>query len=281
MQANTLTGVRGLDRDVLIRLSYEDLLRACSTNKSLSAYCRDDNFWKDFLQNKFPSIKSKKFVTYTYPTWRDYAEVIFTNANLYETPAGTLSEEMKEAIIDTMINDNATADQLQYLSAIALPYIKALKVRRGDIVRFDDLGTDYDSGKFIYNGESLESIGWYMDSYGYLTGNFTVEEFIDPSRWFTGNPRPIAGNNQVVLNLTNPVYQLVEAQPKYIIVRIDNVYYTIVPSPGYYEDIDWSQPDLFEFHICAFDKDNDVTNDDVYDEIRGAFKGYVLIDERE
>lgn len=281
MQAGTLTGFKGLDYDVLIRLSYEDLLSTCTTNVSLSRYCRDDNFWRDFLRNKFPSIITKTFGTYTYPTWRDYAEVLFTNAKLFDIPESTLSEEMKVSIMDTMINDAATAEQLQYLNSIALPYIKALRVRCGDIVRFNDLGTDYNSGKFIYNGESLESLGWYMDSYGYMTGKFPIEEFIDPSRWFAGDPRPIAANTQVVLNLTNPIYQLVEAQTKYIIVRIDNVYYTIVPSPGYYEDTDWSQPDLFEFHTCAFDKDDAVTNDDVYDEIRAAFKGYVLVDERE
>lgn len=93
MQA--FTGNKQTDLEVLKLLSYEDVLQSCRTNKYLAALCRDDNTWRLYLQNKFPSIVNKHFLLangnmYFYPTWRNYADVIFTNSQVFEMPMDTV-----------------------------------------------------------------------------------------------------------------------------------------------------------------------------------------------
>lgn len=268
MQANTLTGVRGLDRDVLIRLSYEDLLRACTTNVSLSKYCRDDNFWRDFLVNKFPSITSKKLTyeeltVYNYETWRQYAEIIFTNAKLIVIPSGSVPADLQKV--------RGISKQLQSLNEIARPYLK--NIRRGDIVEF----TDSNRYKCIYDGAKLEYLKDREKHIGTVPRDYKLNEFIDPGRWFT--EKQIINNKKVWADFKDPIYQIVTVQSKYIIVKRDNIYYTITPTVGAFERIRWSNSNFridLEFHY-SYDIDGTYVANPIYDDVRSNFKGYVLI----
>jgi hypothetical protein len=269
MQAGTLTGVRGLDRDVLIRLSYEDLLRACTTNRGLSAYCRDDNFWKDFLQNKFPSITTKNltlrygFPVYNYKTWRQYAEVIFTNAKLIVIPSGSVPADLKTI--------SKTSKQFKALNEIARPYL--INVKRGDIVEF----ADSNNYKCIYDGAKLEYLDKRPNQQDMLPRGYKLNEFIDPGRWFTEHQ--ITGNTRVWVDFRDPIYQIVTVQPKYIIVKRDNIYHTITPTVDAFERTVWSKTtvriDLY--YTYSYDIDGTYVANPIYDDIRSNFKGYVLI----
>lgn len=287
MQAGTLTGIRGLDRDVLIRLSYEDLLRACTTNVSLSRYCRDDDFWREFLVNKFPSITTKTFGSYTYPSWREYAEVIFTNARLITIPIGTVP-----TIIQRFANRALGMPNILFreLKEISQPYLKDAHARRGDIVEFEDLANpdltrSYDTAKCIYNGVEIDELGhgWLSDAT--VPHQYKLNEFIDPSRWFTVSfgTKPISNNTVVYADFSDVnMYDIMNVQKKYLIVKTGNVYYTIVRQPTDFISRNW--PSEYVRGSLAvgsgryvYDIDGRITANPLYDEIRSSFKGYILV----
>jgi hypothetical protein len=277
MQAGTLTGFKDLDRDVLIRLSYKDLLLTCSVNKHLSQYCKNDNFWREFLQNKFPSINQTKYPYYS--TWREYAEVIYTNAQRFEVPFGYISATYKEEMIKEQEDDGEVSDQTLtelYQIARRLPFIN--QIRRGDIVHFNDFGNYSNDGKFIYDGAHLENLSYTgLDEDGYLPVNYTLEEFIDPSRWFTLNI--IIHNAIVWIDLSKPIYQLVESNSKYLVFKRDSIYYTVVPNEQTFKTANLKNDELnLEKDAYDYDVDNNRINDNpVYASIRNKVKGYVLI----
>jgi hypothetical protein len=294
MQAGTLTGVRYLDRDVLMRLSYEDLLRACTTNKSLSNYCKDDNFWKAFILNKFPSVTTKTFqlhnvsnmteneTTYTYSTWREYAEAIFTNAQLFIIPTGILPPDLKSSVEETSTEGPLSYQEFKELLDVAYAYLKHRNIKRGDIIYFEDFTINSDDfGRFIYDGKSLGELSYIPESGG-VPSMYTIDEFIDPSRWFT-SPQPIASNTLVWADFSKPIYQVVFGEARYVIFKRDSVYYTVVDNPNLGAYHGWvptnNASDINDikqqFNLRSYYYD--ASANDVYNDIRDKLRGYVMI----
>jgi hypothetical protein len=265
----------------LIRLSYEDLLRTCTTNKSLSAYCRDDNFWRDFLRNKFPSIDR---LPYSYKSWRDYTEVIYTNAKLFTIPKRTLDPSLARPINTT--GELLTRAQLDALMEAAAPLL--IDARRGDIVHFEDL--DFNNipniGRFIHNGYGLDDLEYNRDPKGALPHTYNLHEFIDPSRWFSYLPslnlaRPIENNTFVFVSFANGDFEIVDRQSKYIVLRRDSVYYTVTLNEADFEYSNWPEVNVRNYLALVttyvYDMDKSMTAASIYDEIRPYFKGFILV----
>jgi hypothetical protein len=284
MQAGTLTGFKGLDRDVLIRLSYEDLLNACSINMRLAAYCGDDNFWQEFVQNKFPSIRTiPEFIlndtVYEYTTWRNYAEVVFTNAQLFEVPTGTVYLELVTAIIFNIAQTlTVQGGNLETLDQLSKPYTQG--IRRGDIVHFRDFGDELNNGKYIYNGQDIEPLRVESETdldTAILPTDFSLMEFIDPGRWFNDNQ--LLGPPIVWCAFYSPLYIRIIVTPKYIVFRRDNIYYTIIPSQDQYPTTNMSLPSFLKNieMLKKYEYYSTIDNMQTYDEIRDQLKGYILV----
>lgn len=279
----TITGNKQTDLELIKFLSYQDVLRLCTTNKYMAALCRDDQTWRIYLQGKFPSITNKTFTLgskgmYIYPTWRNYAEVIFTNAKVFKIPLRTLGPaeafEMKQRQEE---NDGEfEKDDISRLNAVARPFTP--NIRRGDIVHFYDMGIYRNDGRFIYNGYYIEDLDYTedIDGYGFLPIEYSLEEFIDPSRW--ASEHQIEHNSIIWANFSNGVYQKIESNPNYLIFRRDNLYYTIIADEDNFGQLDLTTTTFTEeSNVYYFDVDYSRHQAAMYNSIRDKVRGYVLI----
>jgi hypothetical protein len=138
------------------------------------------------------------------------------------------------------------------------------------------MGDYRNDGRFIYNGRMIEDLDYTedIDGYGFLPVEYSLEEFIDPSRWCLEHQ--IDHNSIVWADFTNPVYQTVDKTDAYVIFRRDNVYYTVVPHEDNVGFLQLSQMTL-DNRVYYFDVNNDRLTDPMYEPIRDKVRGYVLI----
>lgn len=84
----------------------------------------------------------------------------------------------------------------------------------------------------MWTGTGLDTLSNEDDDYGHLPLSYTINEFINPYRWF-GNDEVIDHNTFVWFDLTEKdLYREVIRTEQYIILKRDNLYYTFVACDG-------------------------------------------------
>jgi hypothetical protein len=173
--------IADVDKKILIKLSYKDLLSTCTTNTYLSNLCKDPVFWRNKISRDFPN--RGKYVYYT-----EYQELYRYNPRkLYEiinrpSKIVTLSTEefpeLPELVeMENELQDTGTEPDLNVLSNIIYKLIKELPLLKGDVI-FLGWSDDYrNEGKYIWNGTRVNALDSNIDEYGSVPSEFTFPEF--------------------------------------------------------------------------------------------------------
>jgi hypothetical protein len=198
-------------------LEYDELLSLFCVNKYFYGLSLQDSTWQRLLQGLYPSIQTLPGPN-KYKDWREYYDVVHTNARLYHVDIPMGDEE------------NLTASDAETYMSTDLKN----EVRRGDVVHFGS--DDYrNCNKYLWNGVGLDELGDDEDDYGHLPSSYTCNEFINPYRWFSNSENDdevIDHNTHVWFDFNTNIFKVIERTTEYVIIQRDSQYYTFVSDPG-------------------------------------------------
>lgn len=99
-----------------------------------------------------------------------------------------LIEVQQDVLYDPLIKYRTPNidDYVQDLNCneVVIKFLKKLKIRRGDVVHFDQFGDYRNDGKLIWTGSELMALSSDIDDYGSVPSDFTLEEFDDNKNYF-------------------------------------------------------------------------------------------------
>ena len=168
-----------VDKIILTKLSYKDLLSTCQTSTYLSFIC-DNNLWRQKIVTDFP-LRGK------YLYFSEYLELYKNNPRkLYEiinrqSKIVTLDKDdfpkLVEATADREDFGYDNDDDLDLLDEEIKKNLKTLPLLRGDVIFLGWNGEYRNEDKFIWDGEKVNALETEIDGYGSVPKEFTFPEF--------------------------------------------------------------------------------------------------------
>ena len=172
------SGVKDVDKMILLKLDIESLRNVCQVNKYAAEICNDKNFWRNKIAKDFPL--RGKFIWYT--PYRD----LYKNSpkQLYEiinrkSKIVSLNKKKYPALAKKFQDDfgGLSDKDLRLINEKILPDLKKLPLLRGDVIHFEWIGKYRNSGKLMWTGEKAVELYSELDDYGTVTEDFAFPEF--------------------------------------------------------------------------------------------------------
>jgi hypothetical protein len=178
---DTLTG---LPKDVIVsilgKLSYDDILKTCSLNKSFLTYCQDKNLWRTKLRQDFPKrsqlIPNKNLADLYREAPLKLYEIINQKSKIFEIGKEMVPRTFEQySDPEDLLEDDETAAEM--LTEELKDFVNKNEVLRGDIFHLKWAGEYRNDGKFIWSGTEVLPLANEPDDYGNVPKSFAFPEF--------------------------------------------------------------------------------------------------------
>ena len=166
-----------VDKIILTKLSYKDLLSACQTSSYLSKIC-DNDLWRKKIAIDFP-LRGK------YLYFPDYIKLYKENPRkLYDiinqkSKMIVLNEQEFPELAKAVDGDEDSPEVIALINDYVLPRVNELPLLRGDVIRLDWFENYRNNGNFLWDGEKIVNLlyDYNIDEYGSISKEFAFPEF--------------------------------------------------------------------------------------------------------
>lgn len=156
-------------RYICLNLSPKDVLSLCLSNKYYQNVVWDSSyFWRSKIMIDYPN--QLKYIPDDYKS--------LTNKELYIL----FSEKSKIIVLnisdypDLKGVDDSVDERVEIVDR-AIKKKKPGNMKRGDVIRFGWFGDYRNANKYMWNGEKVISLSYYLDGYGSVSKEFKFSEF--------------------------------------------------------------------------------------------------------
>src|SRR5579883_1526137 len=172
---------KDVDKQILLLLSYRDLLQVCQASRYTRELCSDNQFWRNKIRKDFPKRGANIYYTEYLQLWENNArklyEIINSPSKIIE-----LDESSYPRLSDIDIPDENGDIKLdprdgRRITDAILPHLDKLPLLRGDVIHLGWTGNYLNDGKFIWTGEKVIDLDYDIDEDGNVPQEFSFPEF--------------------------------------------------------------------------------------------------------
>src|SRR5579883_2666480 len=155
---------KDVDKQILLLLSYRDLLQVCQASRYTRELCSDNQFWRNKIRKDFPKRGANIYYTEYRELWDEAPKELYRIIN---SPSKIieLNDEDNPQLID-ITEDELDAKDIAIVNEVILSKLDDLPLLRGDVIHLNWLGDYRNMGKLIWTGEKLVDLDYNVDEYG-------------------------------------------------------------------------------------------------------------------